>query len=141
MRKDAENRGRRAFALAGRAVRRWIWRLGASVSARNAQVAGGEPHRTVLDKLIDGESVTVTGIKGEEFGYLIGYTSRKLPALIRELLLTKDVPRVELEAWRDLIQDLSRDMPEEVTMIFWEDLPLAVWCPAGHRKEFSFNPN
>jgi hypothetical protein len=141
MRKDAQNRGRRAFALAGLALSRWIWRLGASVSARHAQVPGAEPHRTVLDKLIDGRSVTVTGIKGEELGYLIGYTSRKLSASIRALLLTQELPRVELEAWRDLIKDFRRDMPEEVTMIFWEDLPLAVWCPAGHLKEFSFNPN
>jgi len=76
---DAQNRGRRSFALVGLALRRWIWRLAALVSARNAQFAGGEPHRTVLDKLIDGESVTVTGTRGEELGYLIGYTSRSSP--------------------------------------------------------------
>jgi hypothetical protein len=39
------------------------------------------------------------------------------------------------------MSDLGREVPDEVTMIYWEDLPLAVWCPAGHLKEFSFNLN
>ena len=132
---------RRGLTQVGRAVRGG-WTGFAARPAGGVKTNGDTAtRRTVLDKLIDGESVTVTGAGEQELGYLIGFTDRKMPTLVRQLLLSKVVPQTELEAFRALTSDLSRDLPEEVTMVYWEGLPLAVWCPAGHLKEFSFNPN
>jgi hypothetical protein len=142
MRKQVVANGRRAMTLAGRAFSMLFRRSSAPASSGKDARAGPQAgHKNALDRLIDGESITVAGSKGEEVGYVIGWTSRKIPVVIRTLLLTKDVPRLELEIWRGIMQDLSREVPDDVTMIFWEGLPLAVWCPAGHLKEFSFNPN
>lgn len=133
---------RRALTRASRALR--LGRTEARAFDRGDDTGTTiEPpgRRTVLDKLIDGESVTMTGGAQEELGYLIGFTDRKMPNLIRQLLLSNVVPRMELDAFWAQTADSRRDMPEEVTMVYWDGLPLAVWCPAGHLKEFSFNPN
>ena len=134
--------GRRAITLAVGALRTWI--RGTTAAASNDEFASAEPqqgHKTLLDRLIDGDNVTITGFKGEELGYLFGFMSRRIDNVVRMLLLTDQVPRLELEVWNAVLKDKSKELPDEVTMIYWEGLPLAVWCPAGHLKEFSFNLN
>ncbi len=91
--------------------------------------------------MIDGENFAVGGPAGEDLGYLVGWTSRKIPVAIRPMLLTLEVPGLELDPWVELLRDRTRDLPQEVTMIFWEGLPLAVWVPSGRLKSSSFNPN
>jgi len=39
------------------------------------------------------------------------------------------------------LKDESRELPNDLTLIFWDGLPLAVWIPAGHLRDFNFNPN
>ena len=93
-----------------------------------------------LDKLIEGESITVAGSDGCDAGYVMGWTSRKIPAQFRPILWNQ-AARLELETWTQILKDASRALPDELTLIFWEGLPLAVWIPPGHVTEFNFNPN
>jgi len=104
---------------------------------------GSEPRGdegTAIDKLIDGETIGVTDSSGVEVGYVMGWPSSKIPPEFRPFLWTQ-AARLELEAWRDIIRDERRPVPGDVTLIIWEDLPLAVWIPAGHITQFNFSPN
>ncbi len=107
-------------------------------SGMDTELRGDEG--TAPDKLIDGKNITVTGSSGEEVGYVMGWTSRKIPAEFRPILWSH-AGRLELEAWRGILKDESRELPNDLTLIFWDGLPLAVWIPAGHLRDFNFNPN
>ena len=119
--------------------------IGKRFKTESARTSAGEnsPHGdegTALDKLIDGESITVADFDGGEAGYVMGWTSRKIPAELRPILWTQ-TGRLELETWREMLKDKTRAMPDELMLIFWEGLPLAVWIPAGRITSFDFSPN
>lgn len=71
---------------------------------------------------------------------MVGWTSRQIPARFR-VALWEQCERWELEPWRELLKDKSRELPGDVTLIFWQGLPLALWIPACHLTKFDFNPN
>ncbi|HVC77477.1 MAG TPA: hypothetical protein VND96_13275 [Candidatus Micrarchaeaceae archaeon] len=111
-------------------------------SSRRASTGGDAPNDqgSFLDMLIDGKNITVTDLKDEDIGYVMGWTSRKIPKEFRPVLWTH-VGRLELEAWTAILRDKNRALPGDLTMIFWEGLPLAVWIPAGLVTGSNFNPN
>ena len=88
------------------------------------------PRRTVFDKLVDGETVTMTDNDGRVLGYLMGWTDPEIPVVARaEVELRAE--RMELEAWRDLVRDQRRRLPANGVLILWDGLPLAVWLPTS----------
>ena len=56
------------------------------------------------------ESITVGGEGPLEIGYMVGWTSRQIPARFR-VALWKQRERWELEPWRELLKDKSRELP------------------------------
>ena len=125
-----------------RGLRGFVAKLKSAKPSQRGATGGNTPNDqgTYLDMLIDGKNITVTDPKGEDIGYVMGWTSRSIPAEFRTVLWTQ-VGRLELEAWTAILRDMNSALPGDLTMIFWEGLPLAVWIPAGHVTEFNFSPN
>lgn len=68
------------------------------------------------------------------------WANAKIPAWLRaETEAT--AARMELEEWRELARGERRPRPDDLLLIFWEGLPLAVWVPAGIYHVIAPPPN
>lgn len=96
--------------------------------------------RSALDKLIDGEALAVGGRGGKDAGYLLGWTNPLIPRWVRQDVESA-AGAVQLEAWQAWLRDEKRPLAESPLLIFWDDLPLAVWLPAGGYESYLQSPN